>query len=74
VVLTHQYIALVVPARIFRVELARPGLGPTNLSRLAADSGTVTSPLVPRNSRVAFMAATSASPPSSACRSPTSAS
>lgn len=53
-----QYIALVLPTRVFRAEFARRGLAPTNLSRLAADSGTVTSPLVPWNSCGAFMAAT----------------
>jgi Na+:H+ antiporter, NhaC family len=58
IVAGDQYIALVLPARIFRVEFARRGLAPTNLSRLAADSGTVTSPLVPWNSCGAFMAAT----------------
>ena len=58
VVAGDQYIALVLPARIFRVEFARRGLAPTNLSRLAADSGTVTSPLVPWNSCGAFMGAT----------------
>jgi Na+:H+ antiporter, NhaC family len=52
-----QYIALVLPARAFRLEFARRGLGPTNLSRLCADSGTVTSPLVPWNSCGAFMGA-----------------
>ncbi|MCK2215271.1 Na+/H+ antiporter NhaC [Actinomadura sp. ATCC 31491] len=52
-----QYIALVLPSRIYRAEFARRGLAPTNLSRLAADSGTVTSPLVPWNSCGAFMAA-----------------
>ena len=52
-----QYIALVLPARIYRVEFAKRGLAPTNLSRLAADSGTVTSPLVPWNSCGAFMGA-----------------
>ena len=44
VVAGDQYIALVLPSRIFRAEFARRGLAPTNLSRLAADSGTVTSP------------------------------
>ena len=53
-----QYIALVLPSRIFRAEFDRRGLAPTNLSRLAADSATVTSPLVPWNSCGAFMAAT----------------
>jgi Na+:H+ antiporter, NhaC family len=52
-----QYIALVLPSRVFRAEFARRGLAPTNLSRLAADSGTVTSPLVPWNSCGAFMGA-----------------
>lgn len=58
VVAGDQYIALVLPARIFRVEFARRGLAATNLSRLTADSGTVTSPLVPWNSCGAFMGAT----------------
>jgi NhaC family Na+:H+ antiporter len=53
-----QYIALVLPSRTYRAEFARRGLAPTNLSRLAADSGTVTSPLVPWNSCGAFMGST----------------
>lgn len=57
VVAGDQYIALVLPTRVFRAEFARRGLAPTNLSRLAADSGTVTSPLVPWNSCGAFMSA-----------------
>jgi NhaC family Na+:H+ antiporter len=52
-----QYIALVLPSRVFRLEFERRGLAPTNLSRLAADSATVTSPLVPWNSCGAFMSA-----------------
>jgi Na+:H+ antiporter, NhaC family len=52
-----QYIALVLPARTFRAEFAKRGLAPYNLSRLCADSGTVTSPLVPWNSCGAFMGA-----------------
>ncbi len=58
VVAGDQYIALVLPTKIFKAEFARRGLAPTNLSRLAADSGTVTSPLVPWNSCGAFMGAT----------------
>ncbi len=53
-----QYIALVLPGRIFKAEFARRNLAATNLSRLAADSATVTSPLVPWNSCGAFMGAT----------------
>jgi Na+:H+ antiporter, NhaC family len=52
-----QYIALVLPTKVFRAEFGRRGLAPTNLSRLAADSGTVTSALVPWNSCGAFMGA-----------------
>ena len=57
VVAGDQYIALVLPSRVFRAEFAKRGLAPANLSRLAADSGTVTSPLVPWNSCGAFMGA-----------------
>jgi len=52
-----QYIALVLPARTYRAEFARRGIAPTMLSRLCADCGTVTSPLVPWNSCGAFMGA-----------------
>lgn len=58
IVAGDQYIALVLPARTYRAEFARRGLAPTNLSRLCADSGTVTSPLVPWNSCGAFMGST----------------
>lgn len=57
IVAGDQYIALVLPTKVFKAEFARRGLAPTNLSRLAADSGTVTSALVPWNSCGAFMAA-----------------
>jgi Na+:H+ antiporter, NhaC family len=57
VVAGDQYIALVLPSRMFRAEFGKRGLAPQNLSRLAADSATVTSPLVPWNSCGAFMGA-----------------
>jgi NhaC family Na+:H+ antiporter len=57
VVAGDQYIALVLPTRLFRREFAKRHLAASNLSRLTADSGTVTSPLVPWNSCGAFMAA-----------------
>jgi len=57
VVAGDQYIALVLPARVFRPEFAHRGLAPTNLSRLCADSATVTSPLIAWNSCGAFMGA-----------------
>lgn len=58
VVAGDQYIALVLPVRTYRLEFAKRELAPTNLSRLCADSGTVTSPLVPWNSCGAFMGST----------------
>ena len=57
VIAGDQYIALVLPSRAFRATFAERGLANTNLSRLAADCGTVTSPLVPWNSCGAFMSA-----------------
>ena len=57
IVAGDQYIALVLPSRMFRLEFRRRGLAAQNLSRLAADSGTVTSALVPWNSCGAFMGA-----------------
>ncbi len=52
-----QYIALVLPSRMYRAEFKKRGLAPQNLSRACADGGTVTSPLVPWNSCGAYMAA-----------------
>jgi NhaC family Na+:H+ antiporter len=52
-----QLIAVVLPGRMFRAEFARRGFAPQMLSRLAADSGTPTSALVPWNSCGAFMSA-----------------
>jgi NhaC family Na+:H+ antiporter len=57
IVAADQYIALVLPARMFKEEFARRGLAPENLSRAVADAGTVTSPLVPWNSCGAYMSA-----------------
>ena len=58
IVAADQYIAIVLPARLFRAEFRRRGLKAQNLSRACADAGTVTSPLVPWNSCGAYMAAT----------------
>ncbi len=51
---SDQYIAIVVPARMFRSAYLRQGLHPKNLSRAVEDSGTVTSVLIPWNSGGAF--------------------
>jgi Na+:H+ antiporter, NhaC family len=58
IVAADQYIALVLPARLYRIPFEERGLKPRNLSRACADAGTVTSPLVPWNSCGAFMSGT----------------
>jgi Na+:H+ antiporter, NhaC family len=50
-----QYVADVLPARMFRAEFARRGLPPQILSRAVEDSGTVTSVLVPWNTCGAYI-------------------
>ena len=50
-----QYVAVVMPSRVFPSEFARRGLAPRMLSRTVEDVGTVTSPLVPWNSCGAYM-------------------
>ena len=55
---SDQYMAIVLPGRMFRAEFARRGLHPKNLSRCLEDAGTLTSPLVPWNTCGAFMAQT----------------
>lgn len=50
-----QYIALLLPTRLYRAEFARRGLAPENLSRAVGDAGIVTSALVPWNSCGAYM-------------------
>lgn len=55
--LAEQYLAIVVPGRMFRDAYAERGLQPRMLSRTIEDSATVTSPLVPWNSCGAYMSA-----------------
>jgi NhaC family Na+:H+ antiporter len=50
-----QYVADVLPSRMFRGEFARRGLAPEALSRAVEDSGTVTSVLVPWNTCGAYI-------------------
>ena len=58
VLASDQYIAIVLPGRMFRAEFARRGLDPKNLSRTLEDAGTITSVLVPWNTCGAYMAST----------------
>jgi NhaC family Na+:H+ antiporter len=55
VVAGDQYVADVLPSRMFREEFARRGLAPQVLSRAVEDSGTVTSVLVPWNTCGAYI-------------------
>jgi len=55
VIAGDQYVAVVLPARMYREEFARRGLAPQVLSRAVEDSGTVTSPLVPWNTCGAYI-------------------
>jgi len=58
VLTADQYIAIVLPGRMFKEAFRARGLAPVVLSRAIGDSGTVTSALVPWNSCGAYMAAT----------------
>lgn len=62
---SDQYIAIMLPGRMFRMEFQRRGLAPVLLSRVVGDSATVTSPLVPWNSCGAYMSAALGIPASS---------
>jgi NhaC family Na+:H+ antiporter len=55
VIAGDQYVADVLPARMFATEFERRDLAPQVLSRAVEDSGTVTSPLVPWNTCGAYM-------------------
>jgi len=58
IVAGDQYIAIVLPARMFMVEFRKRGLHPETLATAVENSGTVTSPLIPWNSCGAYMSAT----------------
>ncbi|MBY6090462.1 Na+/H+ antiporter NhaC family protein [Maritimibacter alkaliphilus] len=55
---SDQYIAIVLPGKLFQRAFQRMNLAPVVLSRAVGDSSTVTSALVPWNSCGAYMAAT----------------
>lgn len=58
VIASDQYIAIVLPGRLYRLEFDKEGLDAVNLSRAIEDGGTMTSALVPWNTCGAYMAAT----------------
>jgi NhaC family Na+:H+ antiporter len=53
-----QYIAIVLPARMYMLEFRKRGVHPETLATAVENSGTVTSPLIPWNSCGAYMSAT----------------
>ena len=58
IIASDQYIAIVLPGRLFRGEYQKRRLDPKNLSRTLEDAGTLTSVLVPWNTCGAFMSQT----------------
>ncbi|KGJ92841.1 Na+/H+ antiporter NhaC [Colwellia psychrerythraea] len=50
-----QYIAIVMPGRMYKEEYQRRGLDPLVLSRTLEDAGTITSPLIPWNTCAVYM-------------------
>lgn len=53
---SDQYLAILIPGRMFKGAYDKYGLHPKNLSRTLEDSATVTSPLIPWNSCGAYEA------------------
>ena len=51
---SDQYLAIVVPGKMFKQAYEDKGLAPENLSRTLEDSGTVTSVLIPWNTCGAY--------------------
>lgn len=58
IVTADQYISIILPGRMFKLEFERRNLAAINLSRALEDSGTVTSPLIPWNTCGVYMAGT----------------
>jgi NhaC family Na+:H+ antiporter len=57
VLASDQFLAIVVPGRMYREAFLKRGLHPKNLSRALEDSATLTSPLIPWNTCGAYMSA-----------------
>ena len=58
IITSDQYISIVLPGRMYKLEYKNRNLDMKNLSRTLEDSGTITSPLVPWNTCGAYMAGT----------------
>ncbi len=53
-----QYLAIVIPGRMYKSAYDKRGLAPKNLSRVLEDSGTLTSAMIPWNTCGAYMITT----------------
>ncbi|MDP6652495.1 MAG: Na+/H+ antiporter NhaC [Gammaproteobacteria bacterium] len=58
IITSDQYISVVLPGRMYKLEYENRNLDMKNLSRTLEDAGTITSPLVPWNTCGAYMAGT----------------
>lgn len=58
IITSDQYISVVLPGRMYKMEYVKRRLDVKNLSRALEDAGTVTSPLVPWNTCGAYMSGT----------------
>lgn len=58
IITSDQYIAIVLPGRMYKLEYEKRMLDAKNLSRSLEDGGTVTSPLIPWNTCGAYMSGT----------------
>lgn len=58
IITADQYISIVLPGRMYKLEFENRNLDAKNLSRTLEDAGTITSPLIPWNSCGAYMAGT----------------
>lgn len=58
IITADQYIALILPGKMYKLEYRRRKLDSLNLSRVLEDSSTLTSPLIPWNTCGAYMAVT----------------
>ncbi len=72
IVAGDQYIAIVLPSRMFMIEFRKRGIHPETLATAVENSGTVTSPLIPWNSCGAYMSAAWAYPHLFTCRTASS--
>lgn len=58
IITSDQYVSIVLPGRMYKLEFQNRNLDAKNLSRTLEDAGTITSPLVPWNTCGAYMSGT----------------